>query len=86
MIDISQVELVQPSQLRAARVLLRWSVSDAVAAVGISPATLHRVETQNAHKISDAVMKAILYTYEKHGIDFTFEGGIGVQLRSATDS
>ena len=84
MIDISQVELVQPSQLRAARVLLRWSVS--VAAVGISPATLHRVETQNAHKISDAVMKAILYTYEKHGIDFTFEGGIGVQLRSATDS
>ena len=83
-IEINQAGMLDPLQLRAARALLNWSVSDATSAVGISPATLNRAEKPGAREVTDLVLTALRLTYERHGIEFTFDGGIGVRLKAAS--
>jgi hypothetical protein len=80
----SQSNILHPLQLRCARVLLEWSVADAVAAVGISPSTLNRAEKSAGRDVSEVAMNALRLTYERHGIEFTFDGGIGVRLKAAS--
>lgn len=79
-------EKLHPLQLRSARVLLGWTVAQAVTAVGVSAATIHRAESVGGRDATEAVLKALRFTYEQHGIEFLFEGGVGVRLRPTTGS
>jgi hypothetical protein len=77
-----QLGVVHPLQLRCARVLLGWSAAHAASAVGISLSTLNRAETNAGPKISRVALSSLRLTYEKHDIEFTFDGGLGVKLKS----
>jgi hypothetical protein len=85
-IEINQERMLDPLQLRAARAMLNWSVADVTSAVGISSATLNRAEKPGARGVTDLVINGLRMTYEKHGIEFTFDDGLGVKLRPKTES
>lgn len=82
MSDPKKSKAPHPLQLRCARVLLQWSVADAVDAAGISASTLNRAERIAAHTVSDMAINTLKLTYENNGIEFTYDGGIGVKLKS----
>jgi hypothetical protein len=79
----NQSGMLHPLQLRAARLFLEWSVPAAVAAIGISSATLNRAERPGSQGVTDVVLNAMRLTYENHGIEFINDGGIGVKRRDA---
>ena len=82
----SQLNILHPLQLRCARVLLEWSVDDAASAVGISASTLNRAERNSGPEVSGVALSGLRLTYESHGIEFTFDGGLGVRLKSDAGS
>lgn len=61
---------VWPQQLRAARVLLGWSVEELAREAGISTATVRRYETDGEHT-KEATIAAILAAFEGHGLVMT---------------
>ena len=78
------MEKITPAQFRAARCLLSWSLSDAVAATSLSTATLNRAENKNARAPSEKALRLLALTYEKNGIEFIVESdAIGVRLRKS---
>lgn len=86
MSKITQSQIPYPIQFRAARSLLGWSLADLVQASGQSRATVSRAETTGQPSPSETPLKALRFTYEQHGIEFLFEGGLGVRLRPKTES
>ena len=83
---MTQPKIPCPIQFRAARSLLEWSLADLVQASGQSRATVSRAETTGQPAPSDTALKALRYTYEQNGIEFLFEGGLGVRLIPNTES
>ena len=72
------------AQIRAARGLLRWSVSDLVGAAGISRAAIRRLEEVDGSSPNDeAMLRSIEATLSKAGVEFFFSetGKPGVRPR-----
>lgn len=69
------MQLLSPSQLRAARGLLNWSRAELAARSGISEPTLHRYENgENAPKASTA--KKLLAVFDEQGVEFIENQGV----------
>ena len=68
-----------PEQARAARVILRWKVTDAAQEAGVSPNTIVRLEARSKTNHSAA---AVQRAYEKAGVELVErnDGGPGVRL------
>ena len=72
-------------QVRAGRMLLRWSQQDLASASGVSLATIKRLETKPGRlEAHGPTISAIELSFDKAGIEFTAEneGGLGVRLKS----
>lgn len=78
---MSPAQNIRPEQFRAARCLLNWSVADAMEATDLSRATINRVERSKDRTPSSHAINLLRLTYEQHGIEFQFDGGIGVKLK-----
>ena len=61
-------------QLRGARAMLAWKVSDAAAKAGVSPNTITRVEGDGS--VNTATLKAMQGAYEAAGVRFTTDSGV----------
>jgi predicted transcriptional regulator len=76
------VEVIKPSQCRAARGLLGWNQQDLATRAGVGLVTVHQLEagsTQPRRATLDVIRRA----FENAGVDFIDEdgGGPGVRLR-----
>lgn len=70
-----------PQQLRAARVLLGWSVEDLAREAGISTGTVRRYETAGEH-MKEATVSAIVTAFERNGLVMTSSGtGASLHLK-----
>lgn len=65
----------RPQQMRAARVMLGWSVEELASETGLSTATIRRYETTGDH-MKEATAAAIVAAFERNGL---------VMTRSSTD-
>jgi transcriptional regulator with XRE-family HTH domain len=80
-------EMITGRQVRAARVLLGWSVDELTRRSGVGYATVHRIEhTDGVPAVRAASMVAIQRVLEQEGIIFLSPGqhaagGEGVRLR-----
>jgi transcriptional regulator with XRE-family HTH domain len=79
------VEVIKPSQCRAARGLLDWSQQDLATRAGVGLVTVHQLEagsTQPRRATLDVIRRA----FENAGVDFIDEdgGGPGVRLRKCS--
>lgn len=59
-----------PQQLRAARVLLGWSVEDLAREAGVSKATVRRYETTGEHT-KEATVATLVAAFKRHGLVMT---------------
>lgn len=66
---------VTPSQIRAARALLDWTVAQLGERVGVSPTTVSAIETGRSAGSRD-VLTAIMYAFQSAGIELTEDGGV----------
>lgn len=75
-------KLIEPVQLRAARVLLNWTQADLAAAASVAPLTVKRAETETT-VISPKTREALRDALENAGVEFIPEngGGLGVRLK-----
>ena len=71
---------ITPEQCRAARALLDWSQPDLVKASGVARSTITRFE-RGSHKPHASNLAALRVTFEKAGVQFTDEGGVGVKMK-----
>ena len=78
------MNVIKPSQIRAARGLLDWTRDDLVEKSGVPKSTLVRVETA-ATKPRSSTLSAIRTALEAAGVEFIPEngGGAGVRLRKS---
>lgn len=74
--------MIEGSQVRAARALLKWKVEDLAKNAQVSPNTVVRFEAEKG--VNMATLKAIQAALEEAGILFIHEngGGVGVRFRS----
>lgn len=63
-----------PAQLRAARGLLDWSLTDLAAAAGVSLSTVRRAEATGIASIGEAARTAILEAFLREGVCFHEDG------------
>ena len=72
------------AQIRAARALLNWSVSDLAEAAGVSPMTVKRIEWQGSETVRKESLQTVRGALEQAGVTFThsLERGGGVHLRA----
>lgn len=73
--------MMNGTQARAARAVLRWTVQDIAKTADVAPNTVTRVEADKS--VNTATLKAMQSAYEEAGIQFIPEngGGAGVRLR-----
>lgn len=64
-----------PSQIRAARALLDWTVAQLGERVGVSPTTISAIETGRSAGSRD-VINAIIYAFQSAGVELTEDGGV----------
>ena len=76
------MNVIKPSQIRAARGLLDWTRDDLVEKSGVPKSTLVRVETA-ATKPRASTLAAIRTALEAAGVEFIPEngGGAGVRMK-----
>jgi len=79
--EINPQKNVTGTQFRAARCLLDWTITDVLKASGLSATTLNRIERETKRAPSLHAYNLLRLTYEKHGIEFLFDGGTGVKLK-----
>ena len=76
--------MISTNQLRAARVLLRWTAQDLADASGVGVATIRRIEVMEGFPLRRhaRTLVAIRVALEAAGIEFieSSNGGIGVML------
>lgn len=70
--------MLTPSQCRAARGFLNWTLAELAAASGLSRASLNAFETGNGNPKSETLAR-IRYALEKQNIEFTDEPGVRVK-------
>ncbi len=75
--------MMTPAQCRAARGLLGWQQQELATQAEIAVNTIRKLEggKTSPHKSTLKILKA---TFEKAGIEFTTEGGIGVKLKDSS--
>lgn len=67
--------LINPSQIRAARGLLDWTVATLAEKVGVGTTTISAIETGRSAGSLEVLTK-IVYAFQGAGVEFTAEGGI----------
>lgn len=75
---------VLPSQVRAARALLGWTIVQLSSSSGVSVRTIKYFEEDGSEKpFRDATLQKIMSALEENGIEFigTPEDGPGIRLR-----
>lgn len=70
------------AQIRAARGMLNWSGQYLAELAGISFSSVRRAESDQENSVTDAVIQAIRFAFEKHGVSFT--NGDGAENVSVT--
>lgn len=71
-----------PSQFRAARALLDWSLAEAAEAARVSVVTIQTAEGRTPGRQVDGAGPGIQAAFEARGVVFTEDGdGAGVKLR-----
>lgn len=71
---------ITPEQCRAARALLDWSQPDLVEASGVGRSTITRFE-RGSHMPHASNLAALRGAFEKAGVHFTDDNGVGVKLK-----
>ena len=70
-------------QIRAGRMLLRWSQQDLASASGVSLASIKRLEAKPGRlEAHGPTISALERAYEKAGIEFIPENGGGLGVRA----
>jgi len=71
--------MIRPEQSRAARALLGWTQQELADAADIGIVTVQSFESGKTrpHK---GTLRLLRETFERHGITFITEGGVGVML------
>jgi len=71
--------MIRPEHSRAARGLLNWTQHDLAAHADVGIATVQNFESGKTrpHK---GTLRLLRETFERHGITFITEGGVGVML------
>ena len=71
-----------PSQIRAARAMLDWSLVDLSKAAGLSVSVVQNAEGRNPERLSEGMRGAIRVAMETVGVRFLEDdgNGAGVQL------
>jgi len=67
--------LISTRQIRAARGLLEWSGKELAERVGITQATLSKIETELAQP-QERTLDRIAEVFDKHGVEFTESDGV----------
>jgi transcriptional regulator with XRE-family HTH domain len=67
--------MITPSQCRAARAILGWTVKELARRAHTSPSTVVRFETE-AHTANATTIMALKHAFEAAGVRFTETGGI----------
>ena len=73
-----------PTQIRAARAMLGWSMVALAKAARVSVSTVKRAEDEGPQPVSDAILAAIRDALETEGVRFLADDGegLGVRLRA----
>ncbi len=67
--------LIRPSQIRAARALLDWTIHDLAKRAGVGASTISAIETGRSDG-SLEVLKNIFFAFTVSGVELTPEGGV----------
>lgn len=68
---------LQPPQIRAARGLLGWSMSDLASAAGVSISTVKRMEIDGPQLVSNEIYATVQAAMEAAGVQFLDDEGEG---------
>ena len=70
-----------PSQIRAARAMLDWSLVDLSKAAGVSVSVASRAEGRNPEQLAEGTLGAIRAAMETVGVRFLEDDGDGAGVR-----
>lgn len=70
-----------PTQIRAARAMLGWSMMALAKAAQVSVSTVKRVEDEGPQPISDAILAVVRDALETEGVRFLADDGEGSGVR-----
>ena len=72
---------ITPRQIRAARAMLNWSMTDLARAAGVSISTVKRFEDGSVQNVSDHAAARLQDAAETEGVRFLADDGNGVGVR-----
>ncbi len=74
--------MIKGAQIRAARALLRWTMSRLAREAGVGQATVQRAEAvDDIPNVRAPILDKIQAAFERAGVEF-LDNGIGVRLRN----
>lgn len=81
---LKPIERLQPSQIRAARALLQWSLDDLTEAAKVSKSSIRRLEGVNGEHVRPSIVSAVRAALEAAGVTFHSDeqDSVGVFLRA----
>lgn len=72
---------IAPVQIRAARAMLDWSMTDLSKAAGVSVSTIKRFEDGRSAPVSDDTVAKMQGAVEAQGVRFLADDGNGLGVR-----
>ncbi len=72
---------IAPVQIRAARAMLDWSMTDLSRAAGVSVSTIKRFEDGRSAPVSDDTVAKMQGAVEAQGVRFLADDGNGLGVR-----
>lgn len=72
---------VQPMQIRGARAMLDWSLTQLADVAGVSVSTLRRVEVGETIAVPPAALDSIRDALEAEGVHFIPDSGMGLGVQ-----
>lgn len=75
---------ITPAQIRGARAMLDWSMTDLARAARVSVSTVKRMEMREPQPLSDEIFASVRAALEEAGTTFVEEadGAVGLRLRA----
>ncbi len=72
---------ISPSQVRAARAMLAWSMTDLAKAAGVSVSTVKRFDDERLAPVTDGTVALMRDALETEGVRFLPDDGNGPGVR-----
>ena len=82
-LGVDMSERISPAQIRGARGMLNWSMTDLSKAAGVSVSTVKRAEERDGPAVLPEALSLLEQAFEQAGISFLHDGEVcrGVVLK-----